>query len=106
MTSGKSTGHGKPGMWGSTIGCGFGSSVRLGSRIRSVDTPSGLRVMPDVASSSAKAQRTLKNARTMPTVEPAEDAGRVAYPVGYHAAEAVVFERTGEATKTHKSMHP
>jgi uncharacterized protein (UPF0332 family) len=31
-----------------------------------------------------------------------EDAGRAAYLAGYHAAQALIFERNGTATKTHR----
>ena len=53
----------------------------------------------------AKARRILDHARTMLTVDLTEDAGRAAYLAGYHAAEALIFERTGRVTKTHKGAH-
>lgn len=60
---------------------------------------------PEAERSLAKARRTLEHARTMLTVELVEDAGRAAYLAGYHAAEALIFERTGKVTKTHKGAH-
>ena len=39
------------------------------------------------------------------TVDLTEDAGRPAYFVAYHAAEAVIFDRTGRVTRTHKGAH-
>jgi uncharacterized protein (UPF0332 family) len=62
-------------------------------------------VTPETERSLAKARLTLEHARTRLTVELAEDAGRAADLVGYHAAEAFIFERTGKVTKTHKGVH-
>jgi uncharacterized protein (UPF0332 family) len=33
-----------------------------------------------------------------------DDAGRAAYLAAFHAAQAVVFERTGKATKSHRGV--
>ena len=41
----------------------------------------------------------------MLTVQLTEDAGRAAYLAGFHAAQALVFERTGAVTKTHRGTH-
>ena len=41
----------------------------------------------------------------MLTIDLTEDAGRTAYLAGYHAAEALIFERIGRVTKTHKGVH-
>jgi uncharacterized protein (UPF0332 family) len=34
-----------------------------------------------------------------------DEAGRAAYLAGYHAAQALIFERTGREAKTHKGAH-
>ena len=60
---------------------------------------------PEAARYLAKARLTLEHARLMLTVNLTEDAGRTAYLVGYQAAEAFIFERTGKVTKTHKGAH-
>jgi len=41
----------------------------------------------------------------MLTVDLTEDAGRAAYLAGYQAAQALIFERTGKVTKTHRGAH-
>ena len=61
-------------------------------------TPEGERYL-------AKARQTLAHARTMLTVKLTEDAGRAAYLAGFQAAEALIFERTGKVTKTHRGVH-
>ena len=53
----------------------------------------------------AKAARTLKDLRTMLDVGLFEAAGRGAYLTAFHAAQALVFERTGKVSKTHKGVH-
>lgn len=60
---------------------------------------------PEAERYLTKARLTLDHARTMLTVDLTEDAGRAAYLAGYQAAEALIFERTGKATKTHKGAH-
>jgi uncharacterized protein (UPF0332 family) len=60
---------------------------------------------PEAERYLTKARLTLDHARTMLAVNLTEDAGRAAYLVGYQAAEAFIFERTGKATKTHKGAH-
>ena len=60
---------------------------------------------PEAERYLAKARLTLAHAHVMLTVNLTEDAGRAAYLAGFHAAEALIFERTGKATKTHKGLH-
>ncbi len=60
---------------------------------------------PEAGRYLAKARLTLQHARTMLTVRLTEDAGRAAYLAGYQAAEALIFERTGKVTKTHKGAY-
>jgi uncharacterized protein (UPF0332 family) len=62
-------------------------------------------VTPEAARYLAKARLTLEHARKMLTVQLTEDAGRAAYLAGLHAARALIFERTGAVTKTHKGAH-
>jgi uncharacterized protein (UPF0332 family) len=59
-------------------------------------------VTPEAESYLAKARITLDHGRTMLTVNLTEDAGRAAYLAGYQAAQALIFQRTGKAAKTHK----
>lgn len=46
----------------------------------------------------------LAKARVMLTAELPDEAGRAAYLVAYHAAQAFIFERTGRTTKTHQGV--
>jgi uncharacterized protein (UPF0332 family) len=48
-----------------------------------------------------KADKLLNQAETMLRVGLNEAAGRTAYLAGYHAAQALIFERTGKAFKSH-----
>jgi len=34
-----------------------------------------------------------------------DEAGRAAYLAAFHAAQALIFERTGRAVKTHRGVH-
>jgi uncharacterized protein (UPF0332 family) len=49
----------------------------------------------------AKARRLLAEAEGMFGMRYNEAAGRTAYLAGFHAAQALIFERTGRAAKTH-----
>ena len=60
---------------------------------------------PEAGRYLAKARLTLDHARKMLTVQLNEDAGRAAYLAGFQAAQALIFERTGTVTKTHKGAH-
>lgn len=46
----------------------------------------------------------LEHARLMLAVGLTEDAGRTVYLAGFHAAEALIFDRTGKTAKTHKGL--
>ena len=48
-----------------------------------------------------KARELINQAKTMAGVGLNEAAGRTAYLAGYHAAQALIFERTGKLFKTH-----
>ncbi|HWY16409.1 MAG TPA: HEPN domain-containing protein [Rhizomicrobium sp.] len=60
---------------------------------------------PEAGRYLAKARLTLDHARKMLIVQLNEDAGRAAYLAGFQAAQALIFERTGTVTKTHKGAH-
>lgn len=60
---------------------------------------------PEAERCLAKARLTLARARKMLTVQLTEDAGRAAYLAGLHAAQALIFERTGAIAKTHRGAH-
>ena len=59
---------------------------------------------PETAAFLDTAREQLGRAGTMLGVGLAEDAGRAAYLAGLHAAQALLFERTGRAFKKHASV--
>ena len=63
---------------------------------------------PEAAGHLDKAGDYLTKARGLPNVlHYTDEAGRAAYFAGYHAAQALIFERTGREAKTHKRRaHP
>jgi uncharacterized protein (UPF0332 family) len=62
-------------------------------------------MMPETERYFAKADKCLASARAALTVHLTNDAGRNAYLAAYHAAQALLFERTGKPAKTHKGVH-
>ncbi len=52
-----------------------------------------------------KARRCLANARAIVGIGLADDAGRNAYYGCFHAAQALIFARTGKIAKTHHGVH-
>jgi uncharacterized protein (UPF0332 family) len=50
----------------------------------------------------ANASKLLEHATTMLGVGLSEDAGRNAYLAGFHAAQALLFDSTGKAFKSHE----
>lgn len=60
---------------------------------------------PEAAGHPDKARRFLGYARTILAAGVAGDAGRDAYLAAFHAAQALICERTGKAAKTHKGTH-
>jgi uncharacterized protein (UPF0332 family) len=52
-----------------------------------------------------KARQFLTRARIILAAGLAEDAGRDAYLAAFHAAQALIAERTGKEAKTHKGAH-
>ena len=59
---------------------------------------------PEAASYLEKARQCLSNARANLGINLSNDAGRNAYLAGFHAAQALIFERTGKAAKTHQGV--
>ncbi|MBF0456425.1 MAG: HEPN domain-containing protein [Nitrospirae bacterium] len=59
---------------------------------------------PEAASFLEKARQLLAHADTMLGVGLKDDAGRTAYLAGFHAAQALIFERMGKTFKTHKGV--
>jgi uncharacterized protein (UPF0332 family) len=59
---------------------------------------------PETGHFLAKARRLLDEAEGMLTMHYNEAAGRTAYLAGFHAAQAVISDRTGRAVKTHSGV--
>ncbi|MFL6463058.1 MAG: HEPN domain-containing protein [Bryobacteraceae bacterium] len=51
-----------------------------------------------------KAEKHLERGYVMLGVGLNDDAGRAAYLAAFHAAQAVIFERTGKVVKTHRGV--
>ena len=52
-----------------------------------------------------KADEALSKARRIIGIEIYDEAGRHAYYAAYHAAQALIFERTGKVSRTHKGVN-
>jgi uncharacterized protein (UPF0332 family) len=52
-----------------------------------------------------KARQSLNEARAVAGIELAEAAGRAAYLAMFHAAQALIFERSGKVPRTHRGVH-
>jgi uncharacterized protein (UPF0332 family) len=52
----------------------------------------------------AKARQSLAKGHAMLTIEMPDEAGRTAYLAAFHAAQALIFERTGRTPKTHRGV--
>ena len=59
---------------------------------------------PETAAFLAAAERAIAHARTIHAVDIPEQAARLAYYAQFHAAQALIFERTGRTAKTHKGV--
>lgn len=59
---------------------------------------------PQAAAFLEKARKLLADADTMLGVGLDEAAGRTAYLAGFHAAQALIFERVGRVLKTHSGV--
>jgi uncharacterized protein (UPF0332 family) len=62
-------------------------------------------VTPEAGRFVAKARQCLEHARVNLGVRLSNDAGRNAYLAGFHAAQALIYERTGKVAKTHHGVH-
>jgi uncharacterized protein (UPF0332 family) len=62
-------------------------------------------VTPEASAYFDKAQECLEYARGNITARLGNDAGRNAYLAMFHAAQALIYERTGKAAKTHTGVH-
>lgn len=60
---------------------------------------------PEAKEHLDKARRCLTRARTILAAGVGEDAGRNAYLAAFHAAQALIAERTGKDSKTHRGVH-
>jgi uncharacterized protein (UPF0332 family) len=61
-------------------------------------------VSPEAALYLAKAREALGEAKQIVAINLAQVAARSAYYVAFHAAEAMVFQQTGRAAKTHAGV--
>lgn len=59
---------------------------------------------PEASRFLEKANRLLAQAEIMLSVHLNDAAGRTAYLAGVHAAQALIFERTGKTVKSHKGV--
>ena len=59
---------------------------------------------PEAARFLEKARQCLANARATLGINLSNDAGRNAYFAAFHAAQALIFERTGKIAKTHQGV--
>jgi len=62
-------------------------------------------VKPEAAQYLDKARQTLKEARAVAGIGLAEAAARAAYLAAFHAAQALIFERSAKVPKTHRGVH-
>ena len=59
---------------------------------------------PETSAYLVKADQSLEKARRILEIDIPDEAGRHAYYAAYHAAQAVIFERTDKAAKTHQGI--
>jgi uncharacterized protein (UPF0332 family) len=62
-------------------------------------------VKPEADRYLVKARQSLAHARAILAIDLGEEAGRAAYLGAFHAAQALIFERTNRAAKTHRGVH-
>jgi uncharacterized protein (UPF0332 family) len=62
-------------------------------------------VTPESARFLQNADDQLERGRTMLATGLNYDAGRAAYLAAFHAAQAIIFERSGKVVKTHKGVN-
>ena len=59
---------------------------------------------PETATYLDDANQNLEKARRILAIDICDQAARLAYHAQFHAARALIFERTGGAAKTHKGV--
>ena len=59
---------------------------------------------PETEAYLEKARQCLSNAHANLGIKLANDAGRNAYLAAFHAAQALIFERTGKVVKSHRGV--
>ena len=59
---------------------------------------------PEVGDYLGKARQALSEARAVMAIDLTEAAGRAAYLAMFHAAQALIFDRTGSIAKTHSEF--
>jgi len=62
-------------------------------------------VKPETAQYLDKARQALEEVRAVVGIELAEAAGRAAYLAAFHAAQALIFERSHKVPRTHRGVH-
>jgi uncharacterized protein (UPF0332 family) len=62
-------------------------------------------VTPEAERFLQNAHDHLERGQTMLAARLNYDAGRAAYLAAFHAAQAIIFERTGKVAKTHKGVN-
>jgi uncharacterized protein (UPF0332 family) len=62
-------------------------------------------VKPETPAYLDKSRQALTHARAILAIELGEEAGRPAYMVALHAAQALIFERAGRIAKTRRGVH-
>ncbi len=59
---------------------------------------------PETSEFLAKARELVRRAPALLAQEFTDEAGRAAYFAGFHAAQALIFEKTGRSSKTHSGV--
>ena len=59
---------------------------------------------PEVGDYLCKARQALSESRAVMMIDLTEAAGRTAYLAMFHAAQALIFDRTGSIAKTHSGV--
>jgi len=62
-------------------------------------------VKPETQAYLDKSRQALARAHAILAIDLGEEAGRSAYLAALHAAQALIFERTGRVAKTHRGAH-
>jgi len=62
-------------------------------------------VTPEAERFLAKARQCLAHGDAILSIGLGEEAARTAYLAAFHAAQALIYERTGREAKTHRGVH-